>query len=163
MLRVDINLLFTIINLLVLFVAMKKFLFKPVQKIIEERQAEADKQFSEADAKAKEADELKAQYEDSLLKAETARQEVINEAKKSAEEEYKKIITKANEEANELKTNIVNDANEQKAKIIDSAKKDIADMVVDAAAKVVGANASSELDSSLYDKFLGKAGDVSGK
>ena len=44
MLRVDWNLLFTIINLLVLFVAMRVFLFKPVQKIIAERQEEADRQ-----------------------------------------------------------------------------------------------------------------------
>ena len=40
MLRVDINLLFTIINLLVLFIAMKIFLFKPVQKIITELKAQ---------------------------------------------------------------------------------------------------------------------------
>ena len=41
MLRLDWNLLFTVINLLLLFVLMKIFLFKPVQKIIAARQAEA--------------------------------------------------------------------------------------------------------------------------
>ena len=51
MLRLDWNLLFTVINLLLLFVLMKIFLFKPVQKIIAARQAEADKQFDEAAAK----------------------------------------------------------------------------------------------------------------
>ena len=45
MLRLDWNLLFTVINLLLLFVLMKMFLFKPVQKILDERQAEADRQF----------------------------------------------------------------------------------------------------------------------
>ena len=56
MLRLDWNLLFTVINLLLLFVLMKIFLFKPVQKIIAARQAEADKQFDEA--AAKQADEI---------------------------------------------------------------------------------------------------------
>ena len=42
MLKVDINLVFTIINLLVLFVAMRIFFFKPIKKIIDDRQAEAD-------------------------------------------------------------------------------------------------------------------------
>ena len=55
MLRLDWNLLFTVINLLLLFVLMKIFLFKPVQKIIAARQAEADKQFDEAAAKQAEA------------------------------------------------------------------------------------------------------------
>ena len=54
MLKVDINLVFTIINLLVLFVAMRIFFFKPIKKIIEDRQAEADRQFEEAKEKQEE-------------------------------------------------------------------------------------------------------------
>ena len=43
MLQLDIwNVLFTVINLLILFVLMRIFLYKPVQKIIAARQAEAD-------------------------------------------------------------------------------------------------------------------------
>ena len=38
MLRLDINLVFTIINLLVLYFLMKKFLFKPVNNIIAQRE-----------------------------------------------------------------------------------------------------------------------------
>ena len=52
MLSVDpTNLILTVVNLLVLLVALKIFLFKPVQKIIAARQAEADKQFGEAAAR----------------------------------------------------------------------------------------------------------------
>ena len=44
MIRIDAaNLIFTVINLLVLVVAMRIFLFKPVQNIIAKRQEEADK------------------------------------------------------------------------------------------------------------------------
>lgn len=38
MLRLDINLVFTIINLIVLFVLMRIFLFKPVNNIIAKRE-----------------------------------------------------------------------------------------------------------------------------
>lgn len=49
MLQLDVwNVLFTIINLLILFVLMRIFLYKPVQKIIAKRQEEADRQFGEA-------------------------------------------------------------------------------------------------------------------
>ena len=48
MLQLDVwNVLFTIINLLILFVLMRIFLYKPVQKIIAKRQEEADRQFGE--------------------------------------------------------------------------------------------------------------------
>ena len=75
MLRLDWNLLFTVINLLLLFVLMKIFLFKPVQKIIAARQAEADKQFDEAAAKQAEADGLRLSMQSQLqaLKKKRAR------------------------------------------------------------------------------------------
>ena len=40
MLRLDWNLLFTVINLLILYFLMKRFLFKPVNEILEKRQQE---------------------------------------------------------------------------------------------------------------------------
>ena len=54
MLRLDINLVFTIINLLILYFLMRKFLFKPVNGIIAAREEIIRKQFAEAE-------ELKAQ------------------------------------------------------------------------------------------------------
>ena len=49
MLRVDINLLFTVINLLVLVYLMKKFLFKPVREVMEKRQAEIEESYKKAE------------------------------------------------------------------------------------------------------------------
>ena len=48
MLRVDINLVFTIINLLVLYLLMKKFLFGPVVAVMEKRKAMIEEQFANA-------------------------------------------------------------------------------------------------------------------
>ena len=43
MLRIDINLLFTVINLIIIYVIIRKLLFKPVKKIIAQREAEINK------------------------------------------------------------------------------------------------------------------------
>ena len=78
MLQLDVwNVLFTVINLLILFVLMRIFLYKPVQKIIAARQAEADKQFDEAAAKQSEAEELKTKYEAVLSDAENEKKKVV--------------------------------------------------------------------------------------
>ena len=45
-----------------------------------------------------------------------------------------------------------------KRQILKKAEKEIADMVVDAAAKVVASN-SKDTNAALYDTFLNKAGD----
>ena len=67
MIRIDAaNLIFTVINLLVLAVAMRIFLFKPVQNIIAKRQEEADKQLLEAAQKQEAAAALEQKYSDTL-------------------------------------------------------------------------------------------------
>ena len=92
MLRVDINLLFTVINLLFLVFLMKKFLFKPVRAILEKRQSEIEASFKNADTVNQEAAALKEKYEASLSNIETERQETINQAKIDASKEYDEII-----------------------------------------------------------------------
>ena len=144
MLQLDVwNVLFTVINLLILFVLMRIFLYKPVQKIIAARQAEADKQFDEAAAKQSEAEELKTKYEAVLS---------------DAENEKKKVVTDAHKTASQIKDDAEAEAISQKEQILKKAEKEIADMVVDAAAKVVGSN-SADTKAALYDTFLNKAGD----
>lgn len=160
MLSIDIfNLVCTVINLLLLVVLMRIFLFKPVQKIIAARQAEADRQFAEAASKQSEADELKSQYEKSLASAEEEKKQVIAEARKTADVEYQRIIRDAEVQASELKENAVMEAENQKANILKKAEQEIADMVVDAAVKVAGEKKGADVDSALYNKFLDKAGD----
>ena len=44
MLRLDINIVWTILNLLIIFAIVKIFLIKPIHKILDARQAEIDKQ-----------------------------------------------------------------------------------------------------------------------
>ena len=92
MLRLDWNILFTVINLILLFIAMRVFLFKPVRKIIAARQEEADKQFAEAAASKEEAEKLKTQYTESLANAEKEKAQTLQTARKNADKEYQRII-----------------------------------------------------------------------
>ena len=150
MLQLDVwNVLFTIINLLILFVLMRIFLYKPVQKIIAKRQEEADRQFGEAAAKQSEAEELKTKYQAVLSDAENEKKKVVSEARKTAD---------AHKTAAQIKDDAEAEAVMQKEQILKKAEKEIADMVVDAAAKVVAGN-SADANSALYDTFLNKAGD----
>ena len=84
MLRLDWNLLFTVINLLILYVLMKRFLFKPVNEILEKRQREEDARLSAAEEAKNSALKSKEEYEASI---------------KNAEQEKAQIVTKAREEA----------------------------------------------------------------
>ena len=63
MLRLDINLLFTIINLLIWYLLIKKFLFKPVNNIIAKREEAIEGRYKEAEQEKLEAGQQKEKYE----------------------------------------------------------------------------------------------------
>ena len=153
------NIVFTILNLLILFIAFKFFFFKPIAAIIALRQKEANEIYDKAAEKEKEANELAKQYEDKLASTEVEKKQILSEARKSADDQYQKIISDAKKEAKSLQAAAVSEANVEKNKIIASAQKEIADMVVDATTKVVGSKTGAVVDSQLLDEFLGKAGE----
>ena len=161
MLRLDWNILFTVINLILLFIAMRVFLFKPVRKIIAARQEEGAKQFAEAAACMEEAVKLKTQYTESLANAEKEKAQTLQTARKNADKEYQRIISDAESVAKQMKADAKAEAENQKTQILKKAEKEIADMVVDAAVKVVGEKSGSGTDHALYNEFIDKAGDRS--
>ena len=137
MLRLDINLVFTIINLLVLYFLMKKFLFKPVNNIIAQREEAIKKQFDDADEAQKKADDLKKQYEDSLANAKEDSAKLVQEAREKARVEYDRIVKSADEEVTKRMQKAEETIQEEKNKSIRSMQSEIQNLVVAAASKVV--------------------------
>lgn len=153
------NIAFTVINLLILFVAFRIFFFKPIKNIIDQRQAEADEAFAKAHDEENAAEEKLHEYEEKLSSAEQEKKQIIADARKAADGEYQHIVADAKVEAKQIHEEAVAKAVHEKEEIIASAKKEIADMVVEATTKVVGTKAGADVDSELFDKFLGKAGE----
>ena len=116
---------------------MKRFLFKPVNAILEKRQQAADAQFAEADRQKAEAKESQEHY-DALVQG--------------AEDEKKRIVADARQEASAEKAKA--DAENEKAAAMQQADAAVRDMVVTAAARMVAMKDAKESDRALYDKFL---------
>ena len=114
MLRIDFNLIFTVINILILFGGLWFVLFKPVRKILDERQAEADREYEEAKAKQAEADESKEKYDASLVELEQSKAQTMTEARRKAEDEYQRIIDHAEVQAKDITDRAAIEAEKQK-------------------------------------------------
>ena len=160
MLRLDINLVFTIINLIVLFVLMRIFLFKPVNNIIAKREEAIRKQFDDADAVRKEAENLKTEYEASLAGAKDESARLITEAKEKARGEYDRIVKSADEEVNKKIQKAQETIEEEKQKTMRNMQSEIQGLVVAAAAKVVGSQVQTGDSSRLYDDFIAEMGET---
>ena len=160
MLRLDVwDLVFTVINLIVLFLLMKKFLIGPVTDIIEKRASLIESQLLNASSAEKTALELKNQYVDSIKNARVKTDEMLESARKNASTEYDRILKEA-----DIKTGkIINDAEKtiriEREKALREMQSEIAGLAIIAATKVVSDNSSNNVNQSLYNDFLKKAGD----
>lgn len=154
MLELDINLVFTIIDVLILYFILKKFLFGRVRKVMEERKKEIDQSYAAADQRMKEADEKKAQYEQELASIGQTREESLEKARKDAGVEYDRIISAAHTRSDEIMEETRKKAEAEAVQARQKADDEIASMVKEAAAKIV----ESDSDKALYDAFLDQSG-----
>ena len=124
------NILWTVVNLLVLYLVFKKFLYQPVMKVIEARENMVKQQFDNAKKDQDEASKLKAEYHEKLENAKT-------EADQIAEEEHAKTLERTRGEAEHmLEKAKVDIANEQE-KATQAAQAEIAKLALIAARKIV--------------------------
>lgn len=93
---------FTVVNVLVLFVGLKMFLFKPVLKIIDQREEMIRKQLTEAAEKERQAQQLKNDYQERLKNADQKAEDIIAEAKTRAAEEKTLAEQKTREETEQM-------------------------------------------------------------
>lgn len=153
------NLICIVLNLLILAVLMKKFLYKPVLGIIEKRQNLIDEQMAQAQSYKEEAKQLKEKYESSLSDVTAEREHVLQESKVQAELEFNRILDDAHQEAKQILDEAEKISQTQQEKAIKSAEEEIARLAAEAAAKIVGQNCSNENDAQIYEDFLRKAGE----
>ena len=101
-LNVGWDLVFTIINLVVLYLAMKKFLIGPVTGIMEKRRQMIEGGLETARKKEEEALALKNQYEEALGAAREESMQILENSRKTAKKEEERILREADKKAKEL-------------------------------------------------------------
>lgn len=159
MIKIDINLVFTIINLLVLYLLMKKFLFGPIIKVMDERKAMIDQQFAGAKAQEDQAKALKEQYEGALKSAKEESYQIMEQARKEAKAQADRTVEDTQAKVSAMLAKAQEDINTERENAMRQMKDDVASLAMEAAGKIIGKNSGADQDLSLYDQFIEKAGD----
>ena len=152
--------LFVLLNTLTIFFVASKFLFKPVMKIIADRQNEIDGMYSAAGAARDEAEAMKAEYTAKLSDANAASDRIIKDAVVRAQRREEDIIRQANAEAQAIVDKAVADAVLEKKKAINDAKDEISGISLAIAEKVVERSLAAADQEKLIGDFLNNLGDV---
>jgi F-type H+-transporting ATPase subunit b len=150
---------FQIVNTLILYLVLKKFLFVPVTEFIQGRQDEIQSSYDDAEKTNEEAKNLKSEYENKLDKVEEEKQEILIAAKKKADEQGSEIIKESKEQAAKLKEKAEQEIEIEKKKAINDVKDDISSMVIMAASKVLENEVDESRNKKLVDDFIKEVGE----
>ncbi|AUN12962.1 ATP synthase subunit B [[Clostridium] sordellii] len=147
---VSYELLFQLINTFLVFVILKKLLFKPVLGIIEARQKDIQTNLAQGEKTKSEGEKFKKEYEEKLSSAKDQGQEIIKQATLRAEKKSEEIISTAKNEATSIKEKASKDIAQERQKVMNEVKDDISSIALLAASKVI----ESDLDKSKHEKLI---------
>lgn len=144
----------SILNLLILTLILKKFLFKPVQKMLAERQGQVDQLYREAEDSRARAEEDKALYSEKLAGAVEEAEGIVRSASQRADRQSDEILADANRRAAETVKRAEEEIEQAKKKAMDELKNEVADISVQIAESVVGRELNGDDHRELIDSFI---------
>ena len=154
------TLIFNVLNILVLYLFLKKFLFKPVTAMMEKRTETITANLEAAEAAKVEANRLKEEYEADIADAKSEAAKIIKAAREQAELEYNNKMVEfdqvtARKMAEAEKTIAI-----EREKSIQSAQDEIATIALLAASKIIGKSVNDSINKEMLGDFIKEVGAV---
>ena len=148
-------------NLLILFLLMKKFLFGPVKKILDERQAIIEKDLSDASSAKEDAEKMKEEYALKLSDAKTEADEIIRNATKTAQLRGEEIVKDASKQASDILKKADAQIESNKKAALNELKDEVSGLATSIAAKIIEKDINEKDHEKLIEKFIDEIGDAS--
>ena len=151
--------LITFCNMIITFLLLKKFLFKPVKKMIDDRQKEIDGMYADAETSRQEAKAMEAEYASHLENAREERDEILKNANLMARQQEQTILAEASRKAAAMKEKAEKDIEQEKKRALNEAKDEIAGIAMAIASKVVEKEVTAKDHDGLVEQFIERLGD----
>ena len=147
-------------NLLLIFLILKKFLWKPIQRVMKQRQEMVDKQFADAAEAEAKANESKAQWAEKLATADDEAAARIAAADETARRHGERVIAEAKDKAQGIIRQAEAEAELERQKATASIRDEIADVSAELAQKMLEREINAEDHRAMIASFLDEVGDA---
>lgn len=152
------TMVFAWINLLILYLFLKKLLFVPIKNMIDSRQKEIDDMYSDAESSKESAEAMKLEYEEKLAAATEESEEIVKKAVRRAQLREEEILRDANEKAERVMERAEEQIELEKKQAINDVKNQVSDMAIDIAALVIERDVDKAEHEAMIDDFINSIG-----
>ena len=146
----------TILTFLLLVFVLAKFAWKPLLKMLQDREDMVRSSLEDAEKAKSELERLNEESEAIMAKARSEAQSILADGKAAAEKVKDDIIAKSKEQANKIREDAGNQIQVEKDKAISEIKKEVVNLTLLVAEKLIQKNLSDADNKSLIEKSLKK-------
>ncbi len=152
--------LFAWINLLILYLFLKKLAFKPLKNMIDSRQKEIDDMYGEAEESRSSAKAMQDEYEAKLAAASEESEEILKSAQRKAKLREEEILREANAEARRTLERAEEQIELERKNAINRVKNEVSEIAIGIASAVIERDVKADEHSELIDEFISQMGDA---
>ena len=153
------GLLLHLVNFIVLLFILQRFLFPPILRMLDERQARIRESMERAEALREESARTAETVRQQLDEARREGQNIINTATQMAERIRTESQERAQVEYEAILRRAQEDAARERAQAFAELRTQIADLAVQAAGRIIHRNLDAGAQRQLVEEFLTEAGD----
>ena len=146
--------LFTAVNIFVMFLILRRFVFKPILRILEKRRVSVEEEIISAHDNRIKTEEMLAESKHTVDHARTEASSIIEEAKIQAEKQADNIIKQAKTEAKEIVLKAHEDTRRIHSLMLEEMKDDVADLAVLIASRALGRALDEDEQKILNDMIV---------
>ena len=154
------TIIFTWVNMFILFTLVKKILFKPVCNILDQRDAEIKKIYDDANQANEKAVNLEKEYSEKMAQARDEAGEIIKQATLTAQKREKEIIESAHQQVAAMTRRAETQIAQERKKAYQEIKEEISDISVTIAGKMVGREITAADHEALISQFIENVGEA---
>jgi len=147
-----------IIAFAIIFFFAWKWVFPTLSKTLEARQAAIKADYEAAEAAKVEAESLKNDYQAQLAQAREEAGRIVEEARQAGESVRAEVVSRAESEAVAIKDRAAADMSGERDRVAASLKREVADLSLDVAEKVLGTTLDRNAQQSLVNKYIDELG-----
>lgn len=153
------HILVSLANLVLMYVIIKKIFYKPVKKMIQDRENAIKSKYEKADLAEEAANKNKAEWELMLSSAKGTADDIVKSAQEQAKLSAERIVEDANARADGIVNRAKAEAELEKRKAVEDVKREIIEVSGAIAQKLLEREVNTDDHRNLINSFLEEIGD----
>lgn len=153
------QIIISLCNLVILFLILKHFLFKPVNKVLDDRQKDIDTDYSDAKAALENAKKTENEWNGKIKAADEKANEIIGSAADAAKIRAEEITAEAKKQADNIVARAKSEMELEKRKSEESLKQQISEVSTAVAGKILSRELNENDQRKLIDSFIDEIGE----